>query len=161
MEQIYRNNYSIYNIMFYIVYYGLIGKRYFGTRRRCVSYMGFAPLAPPLYFGIQTMPRSCRRSSTLRSESGKRTYSITAKRMISGLVLKYLNGECFVIRGFYKYTRLASTEFTLTVPSSGGRRFLIAGPAVDDGHICRPTHGPEGWGLRNSPTADECHAWAP
>jgi hypothetical protein len=45
--------------------------------------------------------------------------------------------------------------------SSGGRRFLIAGPAVDDGHICRPTHGPEGWGLRNSPTADECHAWAP
>ena len=42
-------------------------------------------------------PRSCRRSSTLRSESGKRTYSITAKRMISGLVLKYLKGECFVI----------------------------------------------------------------
>jgi len=36
--------------------------------------------------------------------------------MISGLVLKYLNGECFVIRGFYKYTRLASTEFNLTVP---------------------------------------------
>ena len=35
--------------------------------------------------------------------------------MISGLVLKYLNGECFVIRGFYKYTLLASTEFNLTV----------------------------------------------
>ena len=64
-----------------------------------------------------SMPRSCRRSSTLRSESGKRTYSITAKRMISGLVLKYLNGECFVICGFYKYTLLASTEFNLTVPS--------------------------------------------
>ena len=47
-------------------------------------------------------PRSCRRSSTLRSESGKRTYSITAKRMISGLVLKYLNGECFVIRRGYE-----------------------------------------------------------
>ena len=42
--------------------------------------------------------------------------SITAKRMISGLVLKYLNGECFVICGFYKYTLLASTEFNLTVP---------------------------------------------
>ena len=39
--------------------------------------------------------------------------------MISGLVLKYLNGECFVIRGFYKYTRLASTEFNLTVPVDG------------------------------------------
>ena len=63
-----------------------------------------------------SMPRSCRRSSTLRSESGKRTYSITAKRMISGLVLKYLNGECFVICGCYKYTLLASTEFNLTVP---------------------------------------------
>ena len=119
VEQIYRNNYSIYNIMFYIVYYGLIGKRYFGPRRRCVSYMEFAPLAPPLYFGIQTIPRSCRRSSTLRSESGNRTYNITVRRMISGLVLKYLNGECFVICGFYKYTLLASTEFNLTVPTKG------------------------------------------
>ena len=36
--------------------------------------------------------------------------------MISGLVLKYLNWECFVICGFYKYTLLASTEFNLTVP---------------------------------------------
>jgi hypothetical protein len=36
--------------------------------------------------------------------------------MISGLVLKYLNGECFVICEFYKYTLLASTEFNLTVP---------------------------------------------
>ena len=38
--------------------------------------------------------------------------------MISVLVLNYLNGECFVIRGFYKYTLLASTEFNLTVPDS-------------------------------------------
>ena len=119
VEQLYRNNYSIYNIMFYIVYYGLIGKRYFAPRRRCVSYMEFAPLAPPLYFGIQTMRRSCKRSSTLRSESGNRTYNITVRRMISGLVLKYLNGECFVICGCYKYTLLASTEFNLTVPGEG------------------------------------------
>jgi hypothetical protein len=35
--------------------------------------------------------------------------------MISGLVLKDLNLECFVICGFYKYTLLASTEFNLTV----------------------------------------------
>ena len=62
------------------------------------------------------MPRSCRRSSTLRSESGKRTYSITAKRMISGLVLKYLNGECFVIRRGYETTLPVSTSFCLTVP---------------------------------------------
>jgi putative transposase len=38
--------------------------------------------------------------------------------MISGLVLKYLNGECFVICEFYKYTLLASTEFNLTVPTA-------------------------------------------
>ena len=63
------------------------------------------------------MPRSCRRSSTLRSESGKRTYSITAKRMISGLVLKYLNGECFVIRRGYETARPVSSSFCLTVPA--------------------------------------------
>ena len=61
-------------------------------------------------------PRSCKRSSTLRSESGKRTYSITAKRMISGLVLKYLNGECFVIRRGYETARPVSSSFCLTVP---------------------------------------------
>jgi integrase/recombinase XerD len=36
--------------------------------------------------------------------------------MISGLVLKYLNGECFVICRCYKYSLLASTKFNLTVP---------------------------------------------
>ena len=35
--------------------------------------------------------------------------------MILEIVLKYLNGECFVICGFYKFTLLASTEFNLTV----------------------------------------------
>jgi hypothetical protein len=39
-----------------------------------------------------SIPRSWSRSSTLRSESGNRTYSITAKRMISGDVLKYRKG---------------------------------------------------------------------
>jgi hypothetical protein len=35
-----------------------------------------------------SMPRSCRRSSKLQSDSGNRMYIITARRMISGLVLK-------------------------------------------------------------------------
>ena len=39
-------------------------------------------------FVADVMPRSCRRSSTLRSNNGKRTYTIIAKPMISGLVLK-------------------------------------------------------------------------
>ena len=88
--------------MFYNVYYGIIGKQYFTPRWRCVSYMETAPLAPPPYFGAQPMPRSCKRSSTLLSETGKRTPSATAKRMVSGLVLKYLNGECLVIRPGYE-----------------------------------------------------------
>ena len=36
--------------------------------------------------------------------------------MISGLVLKYLNGECFAIRRDYETTLLASTKFNLTAP---------------------------------------------
>ena len=35
-----------------------------------------------------SMPRSCRRSPTFRSDSGNRIYIITARRMISGEVLK-------------------------------------------------------------------------
>jgi hypothetical protein len=37
--------------------------------------------------------------------------------MISGLVLKYLNGECFVIRRGYETTLLASPKFNMTVPN--------------------------------------------
>jgi len=44
-----------------------------------------------------SIPRSWSRSSTLRSESGKRMYIITTKRMTSGLVLKHLKGERLVI----------------------------------------------------------------
>ncbi len=117
VEQLYRNNYSTYNYMFYNVYCGVIGKQCFTPRWRCVSYMEFASLAPPLYFGAQPIPRSCKRSSTLRSDSGKRTYSITAKRMISGLVLKCLSGECFVIQRGYGTALHGSSSFYLTVPS--------------------------------------------
>jgi hypothetical protein len=41
---------------------------------------------------------------------------ITARRMISGLVLKYLNGERFVIRGGYETAMYGSSSFYLTVP---------------------------------------------
>ena len=36
--------------------------------------------------------------------------------MISGLVLKYLNGECFGIRRGYETTLHGSSSFCLTVP---------------------------------------------
>ena len=36
--------------------------------------------------------------------------------MISGLVLKYLNGECFVIRRGYETTLPVSSSFCLTGP---------------------------------------------
>ena len=50
VEQIYRNKYNIYNPLFYTVYYGVIGKRCFTPRWRCVSYLEIAPLAPLLPF---------------------------------------------------------------------------------------------------------------
>ena len=60
------------------------------------------PKAVPKAVHKQT--KTLYKYSTSRSESGKRTYSIAPKRMISGLVLKYLNGECFVICRCYKYS---------------------------------------------------------
>ena len=59
---------------------------------------------PSLYHQKRTVSwlisilRSCSRSSTLRSENGNRTYIIAARPMVSGDVLKYLNGSHFVIR---------------------------------------------------------------
>ena len=38
--------------------------------------------------GAQSLPRSCSKFSTGRSDNGNRMYIITAKRMISGDVLK-------------------------------------------------------------------------
>src|SRR5450631_3845683 len=42
---------------------------------------------------LMSIPRSARRSSTLRSDSGYFTYIITARRIISGELLKYRNGS--------------------------------------------------------------------
>ena len=63
-----------------------------------------------------SMPRLCSRSSTFRSESGNRTYIITARRMISGLVRKYLNGSRFVILERYKAAPPGSIRIPLTLP---------------------------------------------
>ena len=41
---------------------------------------------------LTSIPRSARRSSTLRSDNGYLTYIITTKRMTSGELLKYRNG---------------------------------------------------------------------
>jgi len=41
---------------------------------------------------LMWIPRSARRSSTLRSDSGYLTYIITTRRMTAGELLKYRNG---------------------------------------------------------------------
>ena len=46
--------------------------------------------------------------------------------MISGLVLKYLNGECFVIRRGYETARSVSSSFCLTVPLDEFSRECLA-----------------------------------
>ena len=60
------------------------------------------------------MPRSDSRSSTCRSDRGKRTYIITARRITSGEVLKYRNG--FFIQGRYKIRFSSSIRILLTIP---------------------------------------------
>lgn len=47
---------------------------------------------------LTSTPRSCSRSSTFRSESGNRKYNITARRMVSGDVLKLRKGMRFVMQ---------------------------------------------------------------
>ena len=61
-----------------------------------------------------SMPRSDSRSSTCRSDRGKRTYIITARRITSGEVLKYRNG--FFIQGRYKIRFSSSIRILLTIP---------------------------------------------
>jgi hypothetical protein len=41
---------------------------------------------------LMSIPRSAKRSSTLRSDSGYLTYNITTRRITSGELLKYRNG---------------------------------------------------------------------
>ena len=65
-----------------------------------------------------SMPRSCSRSSTCRNDSGNRIYSITVRRMISGEVLKYRNGDRWVIPRGYATTLPVSSRFRLTEPAS-------------------------------------------
>ncbi len=54
------------------------------------------------------------RSSTFQSESGNRTYSITAKRMISGLDLKYLKVESLLMPKRYANPLPRSSKVNLT-----------------------------------------------
>jgi hypothetical protein len=48
----------------------------------------------------------------------KTNTSATAKRMISGLVLKDLNGECFGKQRGYETAHPVSSSFNLTVPAA-------------------------------------------
>jgi transposase InsO family protein len=52
----------------------------------------------------------------LRSDNGKRTYIITARRMISGLVLNHLKGPDLDMAKRYPATCPASSQVSLTVP---------------------------------------------
>ena len=79
-------------------------------------------------------------SSTLRSESENRTYIITASRMSSGLVLKWRNGECFVIRRGYKVALPASSKFTLTTAFERQLSLPLLNKHVDTlGRVIRET----------------------
>src|SRR5271165_3672610 len=53
---------------------------------------------------LMSIPRSARRSSTLRSDSGYLTYIITTRRITSGELLKYRNG-LLMARSYHSRTR--------------------------------------------------------
>ena len=57
-------------------------------------------------------------ASKLRSDSGYRTYVITARRMTSDSVRKYLEGLRWVILGSYASAAPASASIALTKPSA-------------------------------------------
>ena len=52
---------------------------------------------------LMSIPRSAKKSSTFRSDSGYRTYIITTRRITSGELLKYRNGlrmaQSYQVRG--------------------------------------------------------------
>ncbi len=89
-----------------------------------------------------SMPRSWRRSSTLRRDSGNRTYIITARRMISGLVLKWRKGEGQGMSGCYPawpagFPRSSFDRFPRKVPDYVAR-------SVPPADLC-PRSGERRW----------------
>src|SRR5580700_10218353 len=53
---------------------------------------------------LMSIPRSAKRSSTLRSDSGYLTYIITTRRITSGELLKYRNG-LLMVRSYHGQRR--------------------------------------------------------
>jgi len=97
-----------------------------GVQRRVIARISAANIGPNrfhqnrIFSWPNSIPHSCRRSSTLRNENGKRTYIMTAMRMISGLLWKPLKGSVFffVSKGF-ETTLSASTQILLARPRRG------------------------------------------
>ncbi len=99
-----------------------------------------------------SIPRSCSKSSTFRSDSGNRTYIITARRMISGDVLKLRNGEGFVVRKRYETALPCSSQFLLTVPLKSLQRSVAEASFVTNlmGMQVGPCHAIKQYG-KNQP----------
>src|ERR1700691_4011396 len=76
-------------------------QRHWGKRRRCATRffrISAANIGPNRFHQnrmvswLMSIPRSAKRSSTFRSDSGYRTHIITTRRITSGELLKYRNG---------------------------------------------------------------------
>ena len=65
---------------------------------------------------LASMPRSCSKSLTFRGGRGKRTYIITARQIMSGLVLEFRNGVCFVVCPRDETALPLAGRFLLTLP---------------------------------------------
>src|SRR5450432_2922680 len=84
---------------------------------------------------LMSIPRSARRSSTLRSDSGYLTYIKTTRRITSGEMLKYRNGSFIPQNTSARRNR----EIALTAPYYGLVRRCAAAGRERRSH-CHPHH---------------------
>src|SRR6202044_2582618 len=111
-------------------------QRHWGKRRRWATRffrISAANIGPNRFHQNRTVswlmsiPRSAKRSSTLRSDSGYLTYIITTRRMTSGELLKYRNG-LLITQAYYgqSATRIWSDKAPGGARTTGKRRLVTA-----------------------------------
>src|SRR5271166_1753761 len=103
---------------------------------------------------LMSNPRSASRSSTLRSESGYRTYIITTKRITSGELLKYRNG-LLMAQAYHGQRRREKTGLTVPFSAMANVDRRMADAALR--HIERtPRHAPIPRRSDRSDSAADC-----
>ena len=83
---------------------------------------------------LMSIPRSARRSSTLRNDSGYLMYIITARRITSGELLKYRNGLRMALRALSREVNLAARNWKSQYWLTPRWRLAASGTLLLGGH---------------------------